>query len=159
MVCRALATSPNRLTVYRPADGFTLKNTHASLPAKEKSTARHRPVPGHRSASARASARKRCQRAKTGSGFSRFSCRDRAGQKALQHPLRHLPLQCEPCEENRAGTRGPHLAKRGTYADGKPVDDASLREWIEKGGKNMPGLKGALNAEQIRELVVYLKTL
>ena len=51
------------------------------------------------------------------------------------------------------------LAKRGTYADGKPVDDASLREWLEKGGKNMPGLKGALNAEQIRELVVYLKTL
>ncbi len=51
------------------------------------------------------------------------------------------------------------LAKHGTYADGKPVDDASLREWIEKGGKNMPGLKGALNAEQIRVLVVYLKTL
>lgn len=55
------------------------------------------------------------------------------------------------------GLRG--LAKRGTYADGKPVDDASLRGWIENGGKSMPGFKGALNAEQIRVLVVYMKTL
>ena len=62
-----------------------------------------------------------------------------------------------PAKKIGSGLGG--LAKRGTYADGKPVDDASLREWLEKGGKNMPGLKGALNAEQIRELVVYLKTL
>jgi len=55
------------------------------------------------------------------------------------------------------GLRG--LAKRGTYADGKPVDDASLRGWIENGGKSMPGFKGALNAEQIRVLVAYMKIL
>jgi len=51
------------------------------------------------------------------------------------------------------------LAKRGTYADGKTVDDVSLRAWIEKGGKNMPGLKESLTAEQVRDLIVYLKTL
>lgn len=51
------------------------------------------------------------------------------------------------------------LLKRGTYADGKPVDDTSLRVWIEKGGKNMPGFRDSLNAEQVRDLIAYLKTL
>ncbi len=51
------------------------------------------------------------------------------------------------------------LLKRGKFADGKPVDDASLRVWIEKGGKDMPGFKDSLNADQMRELVAYLKTL
>lgn len=51
------------------------------------------------------------------------------------------------------------LSKRGKYADGKPVTDESLREWIERGGKNMPGYKAVLNAEQVRDLIAYLKTL
>ena len=56
-----------------------------------------------------------------------------------------------------SGLKG--LSKRGKFADGKPVDDASLRAWIEKGGKNMPSFKDSLNAEQMRQLVGYLKTL
>ncbi len=51
------------------------------------------------------------------------------------------------------------LYTRGKFADGKPVGDAATRAWIEKGGKNMPGLKDSLNAEQLRELIAYLKTL
>ncbi len=51
------------------------------------------------------------------------------------------------------------LTKRGAYSDGKPVTDDSLRAWIEKGGKNMPGFKAALNAKQVRDLIAYLKTL
>jgi mono/diheme cytochrome c family protein len=51
------------------------------------------------------------------------------------------------------------LSKRGRFADGKGVDDASLRAWIEKGGKDMPGLKDLLRAEEVRELIAYLKTL
>lgn len=58
---------------------------------------------------------------------------------------------------------GPGLkgvSKRSTYeSDGKPVNDASLRGWIENGGKNMPGFKTVLNADQVRDLLSYLKTL
>ncbi len=50
------------------------------------------------------------------------------------------------------------LVKRGEYADGRPVTDDSLREWIERGGKNMPGFKAVLRGEQVRELIAYLKT-
>ena len=72
--------------------------------------------------------------------------------------------KCAICHysESAAKKVGPGLKglpKRGKYADSKPVDDASLRAWIEKGGKNMPGFKEALNAEQIRALVAYMKTL
>ena len=52
------------------------------------------------------------------------------------------------------------ISKRSTYeSDGKPVNDASLRAWIENGGKNMPGFKTILNADQVRDLLSYLKTL
>jgi len=51
------------------------------------------------------------------------------------------------------------LTKRGTYADGKRVTDDSLRAWIENGGKSMPGFKASLSAEQVRDLIAYLKTL
>jgi mono/diheme cytochrome c family protein len=72
--------------------------------------------------------------------------------------------QCSVCHfsASRAKKIGPglkDLSRRGEYADGKTVDDASLREWIEKGGKDMPGFKDSLNAEQIRDLIAYLKTL
>ena len=65
--------------------------------------------------------------------------------------------RASPAKKIGPGLKG--LFKRGTYADGKPVDDASLRAWIEKGGKDMPGFKDSLSAEQIRELVAYLKML
>ncbi len=52
-----------------------------------------------------------------------------------------------------------NLYTRGTFADGKKVDDAALTSWIEKGGKDMPGFKDALRSEQVRALVAYIKTL
>ncbi len=52
------------------------------------------------------------------------------------------------------------ISKHSIYdSDGKPVNDASLRAWIEDGGKNMPGFKAMLNADQVRDLLSYLKTL
>ena len=52
------------------------------------------------------------------------------------------------------------ISKRSAYeSDGKPVNDASLRAWIENGGKNMPGFKTVLSADQVRDLLSYLKTL
>jgi mono/diheme cytochrome c family protein len=51
------------------------------------------------------------------------------------------------------------LMARGKYVNGKKLDDESLRAWIENGGKDMPGFKGALKEDEIRDLVAYLKTL
>jgi cytochrome c len=71
--------------------------------------------------------------------------------------------QCEICHFNATTKKkiGPGLKglyKRGVYANGKKVDDASLRAWIEKGGKDMPGFKDSLTASEIRDLIAYIKT-
>lgn len=72
--------------------------------------------------------------------------------------------KCAVCHYDASTAKkiGPglkNLFRRGTYSNGAPVDDASLERWIEKGGKNMPGFKDPLSAEQIRDLIAYLKTL
>ncbi len=72
--------------------------------------------------------------------------------------------QCAVCHYTGADAKkiGPGLKgliKRGKYADGRPIDDASLKDWIEKGGKNMPSFKEVLKPEEIRDVVAYLKTL
>ena len=51
------------------------------------------------------------------------------------------------------------LYSRGKFAVGGKVDDLSVASWIERGGADMPGFRGALKPEQIRALVAYLKTL
>lgn len=51
------------------------------------------------------------------------------------------------------------LYRRGKFADGKPVDDTSLRGWIEKGGQDMPPFKDSIGAVQMRELIAYLRSL
>jgi len=61
--------------------------------------------------------------------------------------------------QKKIGPGMKDLYKRGKFADGKKVDDTRLRAWIEKGGKQMPPFKDALNAEQIADLIAYLKTL
>jgi cytochrome c len=71
---------------------------------------------------------------------------------------------CASCHyaEATAQKIGPGLkglSARGTFADHKKVTDGSLAKWIEDGGKNMPGLKDSLNAEQIRAVISYIKTL
>jgi mono/diheme cytochrome c family protein len=56
---------------------------------------------------------------------------------------------------------GPGL--KGMYArafsNGKKVTDAGLTRWIEAGGKNMPGFKETIKAEQVRALISYIRTL
>ena len=51
------------------------------------------------------------------------------------------------------------LYARGKFADGRKVDDTGMAGWIEKGGKDMPGLKDVLKPAEIRTLIGYLKTL
>jgi cytochrome c len=72
--------------------------------------------------------------------------------------------RCEICHfsASEAMKIGPGLKgiyKRGKFADGKRMEDASMERWIVEGGKDMPPFKGLLNPSQIRDLLSYLKTL
>ena len=72
--------------------------------------------------------------------------------------------QCSVCHYAQSAAKkiGPGLkglSRRATFADGRKVSDEALRAWVEKGGKDMPGFKETLTAEQIRDLIAYLKSL
>jgi cytochrome c len=71
---------------------------------------------------------------------------------------------CSVCHyaANTSKKIGPGLKgiyKTGKFADGKKVDDESMREWILKGGKDMPSFEGQLSDAQTRDLIAYLKTI
>src|SRR2546427_7635595 len=72
--------------------------------------------------------------------------------------------RCEICHFSASEAKkiGPGLKgiyKRGKFADGRRVDDASMERWITEGGKDMPPFKVVLNPSQTRDLLAYLKTL
>ena len=52
------------------------------------------------------------------------------------------------------------LAKRGTFTvnDAKVTDEA-LKTWIENGDTLMPPFKDVLEADQIKDVIAYVKTL
>jgi mono/diheme cytochrome c family protein len=85
--------------------------------------------------------------------------------EAAQRGKAVFERQCAACHypSSTAKKIGPGLkdvTKRKTAgANGKALDDASLRAVIEKGGKNMPGFKALLSNQQVSDLVAYLKTL
>jgi len=71
---------------------------------------------------------------------------------------------CEICHYAQAealkmapGMKG--IYKKGKYSDGKKVDDASMRLWIEKGGPKMPPFRDTLNDQQVAALIAYIRTL
>jgi cytochrome c2 len=52
------------------------------------------------------------------------------------------------------------LSKRGTFSvNGNKVTTESLTTWIENGDTMMPGMKETLEPAQIKDVVVYVKTL
>ena len=72
--------------------------------------------------------------------------------------------QCAVChyattKEKKIGPGLANIYTMGKYANGKKVDDASMRVWIEAGGKDMPGYKEVLKPNEIRDLLAYLRTL
>jgi cytochrome c len=72
--------------------------------------------------------------------------------------------QCAICHYSTTKEKkiGPGLANIypfGKFSNGKKVDDASMRVWIESGGKDMPGYKDLLKPNEIRDLLSYLHTL
>jgi mono/diheme cytochrome c family protein len=72
--------------------------------------------------------------------------------------------QCAVChyattKEKKIGPGLANIYTVGKYANGKKVDDASMRVWIEAGGKDMPGYREVLKPNDIRDLLAYLHTL
>lgn len=71
---------------------------------------------------------------------------------------------CAIChyDQSTAQKMGPGLKgiyARGQFANGRKVDDAGMTRWIENGGKDMPPMKDALQPDEIRALLSYLRTL
>jgi cytochrome c2 len=71
---------------------------------------------------------------------------------------------CALCHLNTSTEKkiGPGLkgiGKKEKFSSGDKITDDSLRAWIENGGKNMPGFKQTLSAEEIHDLIAYIKTL
>jgi mono/diheme cytochrome c family protein len=80
-----------------------------------------------------------------------------AGQKVYA-------AQCEACHFPHSAAKkvGPGLKGvygKAKFANGKAVSDASMTAWIRDGGKDMPPLGDKINAEELRELLAYLRTL
>jgi mono/diheme cytochrome c family protein len=63
-------------------------------------------------------------------------------------------------EAKKIGPGLKGLNKRGTFSvNGKTVTDESVREWIENGDDLMPPFKDVLSAEDLRDLIQYVRTL
>jgi cytochrome c len=82
----------------------------------------------------------------------------------IAHGKKVYDARCEICHYSASTQKkvGPGLKgmmARRKYANGMKVDDESLRAWIEKGGKDMPGYKGVLKEDEVRDLIAYMKTL
>lgn len=72
--------------------------------------------------------------------------------------------RCEIChfsgsEAKKIGPGLKGIYSRGKFVDGRKVDDAAMERLILEGGKDMPPFKAVLNANQVRDLLAYLKTL
>jgi mono/diheme cytochrome c family protein len=63
-------------------------------------------------------------------------------------------------EDKKIGPGLKGLMKRGTFTiNGSKVTTTSLTTWIENGDSMMPGMKEALEPAQIKDVVIYVKTL
>jgi mono/diheme cytochrome c family protein len=73
--------------------------------------------------------------------------------------------KCGVCHyaDSDAKKIGPGLkgiGKRGTFTvNNNKVTDESLKTWIENGDSLMPPFKDVLEAAQIKDVIVYVKTL
>ena len=73
--------------------------------------------------------------------------------------------KCSICHfaDSDARKIGPGLkgiSKRGTFTvNNNKVTDATLKDWIENGDALMPPFKEALDEQQIKDVIAYVKTL
>ncbi len=63
-------------------------------------------------------------------------------------------------EKRKIGPGLKGLNQRGTFSvNGNKVNEKTLKTWIENGDNQMPPFKDALSAEEIRDVVQYVRAL
>lgn len=73
--------------------------------------------------------------------------------------------KCSVCHYDTSDQKkiGPGLkgiSKRGTFSvNGNKITDESLKNWIENGDQLMPPFKDTMEADQIKDVITYVKTL
>lgn len=72
--------------------------------------------------------------------------------------------QCGIChnidsDEAKMGPSLQGLFKKEKLANGKPANEESVRQVINDGGNGMPGYEELLEADEMRNLMAYLRTL
>lgn len=72
--------------------------------------------------------------------------------------------QCSGChavdsDETIVGPSLKGLFKRKTLKNGKPVNEANVKDMISTGGNGMPPFGDSLSAQDKSDIVAYLKTL
>jgi cytochrome c len=72
--------------------------------------------------------------------------------------------QCSVChnadsDEVKVGPGLKGLFKHAKLANGKPVNEANVREKINDGGNGMPSYSDQLSAQEKNDIIAYLKTL
>jgi mono/diheme cytochrome c family protein len=72
--------------------------------------------------------------------------------------------QCSVChntetDEIKVGPSLKALYKHDKLKNGKPVNDASVKDFINTGGNGMPAFADLLSEEEKGDLLAYLKTL
>jgi mono/diheme cytochrome c family protein len=95
-------------------------------------------------------------------GAKKQSAAETAGDAAKGRVV--YQRNCAICHHTASTAKkiGPGLKsiyRRGKFGSGKPVNDETMRAWIEDGGKDMPQFKDTLNPAQIAHLIAYIKTL
>lgn len=72
--------------------------------------------------------------------------------------------QCSVChnadsEETKVGPGLKGLFKHAKLQNGKPVNEANVREMINSGGNGMPAFADQLSDQEKNDLIAYLRTL
>lgn len=86
-------------------------------------------------------------------------------QEAVTRGKALFGKKCAVCHNAESERRkiGPGLKglnHRGTFrVNGNKVNDKTLKTWIENGDNQMPPFKDALSADEIRDLVQYVRAL
>jgi mono/diheme cytochrome c family protein len=88
-----------------------------------------------------------------------------AANPAVARGKEAFDKKCSVCHnaDSDAKKIGPGLkglSKRGTFTvKAEKVTDESLKTWIENGDALMPPFKDVLEADQIKDVIAYVKTL
>jgi cytochrome c2 len=88
-----------------------------------------------------------------------------ASLAAVAHGKEVFEKKCAVChytdnDQKKIGPGLKGLSKRGTFTvNSNKVTDEALKTWIENGDNLMPPFKDVLEANEIKDVIAYLKTL